>query len=191
MSMTKAERAELISLTKKRERVLKAAAESRSASLLAEFERQSSAIYRFDEDETWKRATQEAKAAVDKAAAEIAARCEQLGIPREFAPTVSFAWYGRGENAVRERQAELRRAAKAKIAEMEQKAKAEIERLSLDAQTSIITSGLESDAAKAFIESMVPVEKMMPQLNANEMKAVIDAKAAEREARQRPSTYDA
>lgn len=181
--MTKAERADLHSLIKKRERVLKTAAEQRSAELLAEFERQSATIYNFDDDQVWETATREAKVAVEAAAEKIAEQCAQMGIPKEFAPTIYFGWTGRGQNAVKERRDELRRAAKARIAALEAEAKAKIEKMSLDAQLALVSSGIESDAARAFIEAMPTVEVLMPTIDARHIKAIVDAKAAEREAR--------
>ena len=68
---------------------------------------------------------------------DIAERCKTLGIPPEFAPGVNVYWHGRGQNAVQARQAELRRAAKAKIEAIQSAAVTEIEHMSLEAQTNI------------------------------------------------------
>jgi hypothetical protein len=113
--MTKAERAELGQLIRKRERVLKAGASERAAAMLAEFDRQLAAIYAYDDDEVWKRATEMAREAVNEAQRVVQDRCRALGIPPEFAPGLQMSWYGRGQNAVAGRRAELRRLAKSKI----------------------------------------------------------------------------
>ena len=176
-AMTKSERAELSSLIRKRERVMKAAARERSTTLLAEFEAQSARIYSFNEDEVWKQATLAAKEAAVQANEVILARCRELGIPSEFAPGVNFSWYGRGENAVAERRAELRRVAKAKIDRFEAEAVTRIERLSLSAQTEVVISGLESIAAKDFLERMPSIDELMPMIDAGEIKSLVDAKA--------------
>lgn len=172
--MTKAERTELGQLIRKRERVMKADAATRSAQMLAEFDAQSAAIYSFDDDETWRAATLAAQEAVAAAQQMIADRCREMGIPAEFAPGVSMGWYGRGQNAVASRRAELRRMAKSRIEAMELEARAKIERLSLTAQTEVITHGLQSDAAKTFLEAMPSLEALMPSLDAGEIKALID-----------------
>ncbi len=177
--MTKGERAELGALIRKRERVMKAAAKERSAHLLAEFDTQSAQIYGFDDDEVWKEAALAAKAAAEQAGEIIAARCRELGIPPEFAPGVSFGWYGRGQNAVASRRAELRRMAKSKIEKIEAEAITKIERLSLAAQTDIVISGLESAAAKEFLERMPSVEALMPQVDAGEMRSLIESRKPE------------
>src|SRR5262245_27921035 len=78
--MTKTEREELGRLISYREKVLKAAARQRSAELLAEFEQQMASIYAYDQDETWKAATNAAEGAVSDAQKVIAARF--LGLPK-------------------------------------------------------------------------------------------------------------
>lgn len=82
---------------------MKTAATQRSAELLAEFEQQLASVYSYDQDRTWKAATEAAGKAVSEAKKQIA-RCEELGIPARFAPTVEYLWSGRGENAVAERR---------------------------------------------------------------------------------------
>lgn len=182
-AMTKTERAELGSLIKKRERVMKAAAAERAAKMLAEFEAQSASIYHFDDDEVWREAVRLAKQAEADAQKMIETRCAELGIPPEFAPGVSMGWYGRGQNAVASRRDELRRAAKARIAAIEQEACTKIERMSLHAQTELLASGLESESAKAFLGSLESVDSLMPMFDIAEIKSVIDARHAERETR--------
>ena len=162
--MTKGERDELLKLVRHRERVLKTAASQRSAHMLAEFERQCATIHHFNKDETWKAAMEQVQAAVDDAQRVVADRCKDLGIPEEFAPSIAVQWYGRGENAFKSRQAELRRVAKTEIEAIEARARAEIERLSLDAQTQIIANGLQSEAAQAFFNQLPSIDKLMPQV---------------------------
>ena len=133
--MTRRERDDLAKLIRQRAKVEKAGLTQRRAEMMAEFERQISAIYHWDDDAVWAEANAAAEKAVKDARAVIAERCRNLGIPQEFAPTIGFAWYGRGENAVGQRRTELRRSAKARVDAMEAAAKTEIERASVDAQT--------------------------------------------------------
>lgn len=167
--MTKGERVELGLLIRKRERVMKSIAVERSAAMLADFEKQCAAIYSFDQDEVWKDAFERAKKITDEAESVIAERCKELGIPKEFAPSVSLHWYGRGENAVAARRAELRKVAKAQIARIEKEAITKIERMSLEAQTEVIAHGLESEAALGFLERMPDIAVLMPALDAAEI----------------------
>lgn len=180
--MTRSERAELGQLIRKRERVMKSVAVERSAAMLAEFETQCAAIYSFDQDDIWKGAFQAAEKIVSESEQVIADRCKELGIPREFAPSINLHWYGRGENAVAQRRTELRRVAKAQIATLEKEAIAKIERMSLEAQTEVIANGLQSDAARGFLERMPDIATLMPSLDAVAIKQVTDKSEVARHA---------
>lgn len=179
-TMTKGERDDLLRLAKKRESVLKKAAEERSAQLLAEFEAQSATIYAFDDDAVWRQAVGQAKEAVAAARKDIAERCRQLGIPPEFAPDLHVYWQERGQNAVAQRRAELRAAAKAKIASIEKAALTRIEHMSLEAQTNILASGLDSAAAKDFLASMPDIKSLMPEVSTADIQSIVDQKRAMR-----------
>lgn len=174
--MTRAERSELGQLIRKRERVMKTMASERARQMLAEFDSQLSAIYSFDADETWKKSYEEVEKVLVEANKKVAARCKELGIPKEFAPSVVMGWAERGENMVARRRTELRRAAKSRIEALEAEAKSKIERMSLEAQTEVIANGLESAAARAFLGKMTPIEELMPLLDAQAMKQLQDRK---------------
>lgn len=174
--MTRAERSELGQLIRKRERVMKSQAAERAANMLAEFDRSSAQIYKFDDDKTWKVATDKASEIVKAANKTIRERCVELGIPAEFAPGLSFGWYGRGENAVAGRRAELRRMAVSKIKAIEIETCRKIEQLSLTAQTEVIANGLESAAAREFLEKMPTLEQLMPAVDIKGMKTLLDQK---------------
>ena len=179
-AMTKAEREALGSLIRKREKVLKSHAQERSAKLMAEFDASCAKVYHWDEDEVWTEVMREAKETIEKAKVTIAARCKRLGIPPEFAPDISLAWYGRGHNAAAERRAELRRAAKSRIEAIEKEAIVRIERMSLEAQTEVIASGLESATAKDFLGKMPELDRLMPSVHIAEIQSLVDARRAER-----------
>ena len=178
--MTKGERVELGQLIRKREKVMKSMATERAALMMAEFDRQSAQLYSFDDDEVWKKATQAANDAVKKANEDIKQRCKELGIPDEFAPGLDFGWHERGQNAVAGRRAELRRMAKSKVDAIEAEACTKIERLSLVAQTEVISNGLQSKAARDFLDKMPSLDVLMPQISATEMKKLSDAKREDR-----------
>jgi hypothetical protein len=166
--MTARERSDLAMLIRQHERVLKSAAKERSAELEADFERQLGTIYRWDQDETWSKARALAQEMTYKASKAIAHRCAELGIPKQFAPNLSLQWYGRGENASKERRAELRRMAVTEIKALEAKAITQIERDSVEAQTKIVAAGLISDAAKAILDGMPSVQALMPPIDAHQ-----------------------
>ena len=163
--ITKAERADLLKVTRLRAKVAKANAVAYSSKLRADIEEQLSAIFSFDQDETWKAAAAAAEQAVEKARADVAARCMELGIPKRFAPDLAFHWYGRGENASASRRAELRKLGYARIDALIESAKAQIDKVSSEVQTQLLATGLTSEAAKAFLESMPSVESLMPHVD--------------------------
>lgn len=178
--MTKAERHDLTQLIKKRERVMKSQAQERSAALLAEFDAQSAKIHSYDDDAVWAEATRAAEVAIAEANTKVAERCRELGIPVEFAPRLGFYWEGRGHNAAASRRQELRQAAKSRIEAIEKEAATKIERMSLEAQTQVIARGLESDAAKTFLNTMPSLDALMPPVAIGEIQALVDAKRQER-----------
>jgi hypothetical protein len=183
--MTKSEREDLQRLIGQREKVLKQVAAARSAELLADFERQMASIYSYDQDEVWKAATMKAKAVVEEAQQEIAKRCEELGIPGNYAPSVSFSWHGRGENALGERQAELRRVAKSRIAAIEKAALVQTAQEAVMARTEIVASGLMSDGAKRFLGELAPLERPMPPIAITDVQALLASEPESPEARRR------
>ena len=165
-AMTKGEREDLQRLVRQREKVLKSAAKQRSSELVADFENQMGAEYSFDQDETWAKATEAADREVKKAQAQVAARCAELGIPTNFAPSLSLRWQHRGyDNLLDRRRAELRRMAQSQIGAIEAKAITEIVVGCLEAQTAIAVSGLTSEAARAFLTGLPSVESLMPALS--------------------------
>jgi hypothetical protein len=99
-----------------RERVAKTAVAARAAQLVADFETQLDMHFGYDTDEVWKAAVEKALAAVAEAQVTVAAQCRELGIPSEISPGIDIGWRSRGQNAVRDRRAELRRLAYKHIA---------------------------------------------------------------------------
>ena len=167
--MTKGERDDLIRLIKQREKVAKSAATQRAAAMLAEFERRIVELHDFDTDEVWSAATACVSAATKKANQEINERSAELGIPAEFRPAITFNWNCRGQAEYEMRRAELRRVAKAEIEVVEKTLRVHIESESVKAQTEVVTHGMESAAALSFLESLPPIEAMMPELSIDDI----------------------
>jgi hypothetical protein len=157
------EREELGRLLRLRAKVAKDAISQQEAMLRADVEAQLSAEYKFD-DSKWQDVTNVAQEAVAQADAEIARRCEQLGISRELRPSLSIGWRNRGENILASRRAELRMAARSRIEELGKQAKVTIDRTMADKMTTLIAGGLESAEAKKFIEAMPSIDELMPKI---------------------------
>src|SRR6266567_4552592 len=180
MSMTKGEREDLQRLIKQREKVLKSRARQRSAELIADFENQMGQEYFNDQDPVWAQVVAEAEREAKKAKAKIHARCRELGIPDQFAPSLGLHWQHRGYgNSLKQRRDELRTMAQTQVEAIERKAVTEIEFSCLHAQEQLALAGLTSDAAHAFISKLPSVEAMMPRLSVAELAGEADPPVAE------------
>ena len=170
-AISRSDRDALLRYDRSRVKARKEDAEAYGAHLVAQFEQQVSREYSFNEDATWKAAREDAEAAVNKARQQIAKRCAELGIPRWALPNVAeVSWYRRGENACKERRAELRKVAQTKAEALVKQAKAQIERDSLDFQSQLLAGSLTTVAAKALLDSLPPVASLMPPLNPADFK---------------------
>ena len=125
-------------------------------------------------DEVWKAAYEEAEKVAKDSKARIAQRCRELNIPEKFAPNLNLGWHGQGMNASKELRAEMRREGKARIVAMEAVAKTEIERISVESQAELISDGLTSEAAKAFFEQLPSAESLMPLLELNQVRGLLE-----------------
>jgi hypothetical protein len=170
-TMMRDERKQLEQIITGRKKVAKFAVQKRKAELLADVERQLATIYRSDE-EAWSDLSAMAKKAVQEADAELAKRCRELGIQEEFRPSISYHWYGRGENALKERRVELRKVAATKIDVMAKTAVLEIETGALDSLSRLIESNLESADAKDFLATIPTVEALMPMVELEQIPEV-------------------
>ena len=171
--MTRTERDELGRLVRRRERFMKSQAKERSAHLLADFEQKLGALYEWDQDETWAALTRQAKDVAEAADVGLARRCEELGIPRQFRPKLSLSWYGRGENASKERRSELRKMAQTRIVAVERSAMSRIERWSLETQERLVAPALTSAAAQQFLGELPAVESLMPTFDESAVRKLI------------------
>jgi hypothetical protein len=84
-------------------------------------------------------------------------------------PSFSFSWSGRGETRDKERRAELRKMGASKILEIESRAIAQIEADSERLQGEIVSHGLTSEAAVAFLEALPSVEQLMKPVESDEI----------------------
>jgi hypothetical protein len=162
--MTASERRELTKILNGRRRLVQRVIEQRSAQLLADVESQLAKEYDYDAD-AWSDLTTAAKETIERADQELARRCEELGIRREFRPSIGCSWYSRGENALANRRAELRKVARAKIEVMAASARVEMETKLLDGLEMLARDALETETAHQFLASLPTVEVLMPPFN--------------------------
>ncbi len=166
--MSRADRANLERLARKRAKLATAQLGERVKTLKAEVEDQLSAIYEFS-DSLWADVTAAAQAAVTQADAQVAEACRRAGIPDAFRPRLDLAWYGRGQTAAAARRAELRKLAYARIDEGAETAKVTIASSLLEVETELISGGLESGEAAAFIRAMPTADELLAPVDVGEL----------------------
>jgi hypothetical protein len=187
--MTKADRANLERLARKRAKVATSMIGERVKVLRRDVEDQLSAVYKFDDD-VWADVARHAAQEVAKADIEIAAICRQLGIPEHLRPSIGVSWSGRGENALAERRTELRKLAYARIDAAAESAKVAIQANLLEVETELIRDGLESADAVRFVDSMPTVEQLLPSVDVGELKPGTRSRYDGDEYRARYSTWE-
>jgi hypothetical protein len=170
--MTRRERDDLAALIRRREKIAIADVKERTAALNAEIEARLSADFAA-EDALWADVNRAAEAEVAKADAEIARRCEEIGVPSAFRPHLRVVWQGRGVNADPSRRSELRRLAQAYNAHQEKAGIAAIARRSVDAQTGLVAGGFTTDAARAFLAEMATADELLPALTVAQVRALL------------------
>lgn len=171
---THRERDALLRVARMNARLAKDGVAQREAQLLAKADEDLAAAYRFDDD-AWAEITRAAEAALYRADQRIAQACRDLGIQERFRPQLTISWSGRGENAMAERRAELRRVARAKIKAAGQEARLAIDRQAAKVMTELIAGGLKSAEAKALLESIPAADKLMPPVAVAELETASDA----------------
>jgi hypothetical protein len=161
--MTARERSELAALLRRRAKVARTAVAHVKAERLAQFETQLATEFAA-EDERFRDLVRYASDAAQRADAELQRRCQEMGVPERFRPTLRVSWSSRGENALAERRAELRRVA---LARADADAKAAIEHIeasAVRAEEDLLREGLTTGAAHAFLERLPTPEALMPPL---------------------------
>jgi hypothetical protein len=168
--LSPADRKLLEQTLKRREREADEAAVQVKEERLANFEEEIATVFSA-EDEAFRDVVAYVEELMKKANAEIDRRCDELGIRRAFRPRLMMAMSGRGENASKERRAELRRAAEARAESDMLKAKKEIRRTFTDALEMLAIGALNSDEARAFLAQMPRPEALMPEVRLADLDA--------------------
>ncbi len=146
-----------------RAKVARNGIDAAKAARLAEFNRELLARYGIDHV-AWGELTDQVRADVARVDAEIAKRCEELGIRPEFRPKLYAGWAQAGENASKERRADLRRMAALELDAMGKAAKQGIDAAELETITAIVAVGMGSEA-RELLAAMPTVEELIPALD--------------------------
>ena len=160
-AMSRRDREDLQKVARMRAKLAKDGVAVREAELLADVEEQLAAKHAANH-EAWAAVTARAEALVAEADREIAERCRELGIREEFRPRLTLGWWDRGENADQSRRAELRKVAQTQIAAAGRRAKTSIN--VAVTETALIAGGLESDAAREYLETIPTAAELMPAI---------------------------
>lgn len=167
-SMTAAERTDLARVVRMRAKIARENIDVAVMRQLAYIEAQLAACYSI-RDQHWKEIAEEAARKVHEVDQEIARRCRDLGIPEQFRPSLNVNWYGRGVNADKNRRAELRAAAEARLEAAAAEAKSKLLRSEVDLLERITGHGLTSDAAKDFLTTLPTADALLPKLELAEL----------------------
>jgi polyhydroxyalkanoate synthesis regulator phasin len=168
--MTRRDRTDLMALAKLRTKIAKDAVTARENELLAEVEEQLSAIYD-EKDTAWQELADQAAAKVEEFNEQIAKVCDERGIPRRFRPMLMTSWYGRGENGIKERRAELRKLAEARIKAAGSRAKTTVDVRGAEVLTELVAVTLDTEEAQRFLDKIPNPAELMPPVAVAELEA--------------------
>ena len=171
--MSARERSVLLSLIRKKERAVVAAAAKRGVEHLADFDRQLRTMYAFNNDDVRKADFIKVCEVVKEAQAKIVEQARELGIPNEFAFKISIVGDGCGPRAVEEQLAELRRMASSNIEAQLTGAATAAECWGLEAQTKVITDDLTNEDIKNLLAEVPSFEALMSPLDAVALKNLL------------------
>lgn len=163
--MTRAEQSDLQRLGKLNKDGAILAQKERTKLALAEFEMRLASEFSYDQREAWADLMASAKAHVAALDRQLAEDCRRLGIPESFRQGIAVHWYGRGENASKQRRAELRRVAVTRLAALEATAIARIEDGYRRFQTSVLTAAIGSDDARQLLADLPTAEQLLPAVD--------------------------
>jgi hypothetical protein len=173
--MTKHDLEKLLQLDRNEAKALKNATDARRVQVIAKGEADLARRYRFDHKPEWAEAFGEAQEIISKLNEKIRADLKEAGIPVEFAPSAGVGWSERGENAVAQRRAELRKVLVTEALAQQKAACVAIDLYSVKCQRELLACGLESQMAKQILASRPTLETLMPALNLEDLEKKIDA----------------
>jgi hypothetical protein len=165
-TLTKTEQDNLVRIAKLNRDGAIADARRRTADAAADYEMYLASEFAYDQRETWADLMHTAKARISELDNLLAEDCRRLGIPESMRPSINLLWSGRGENASKERQAELRRVMTSRLFAIERTAALAIE----GGYRKAMTASLSSEEAHALLADMPSAEQLMPKIDYAEVK---------------------
>jgi hypothetical protein len=163
-TLTKAERAELRSLIRRRAGVAKKDVDARRDTLIADFEEELTVEFQPD-DERWEEIVRTATRAVQDAERDLQAACETAGIRKELRPHVGVQWLQGGRQDIEQRKGALRRLAARRLEALATQAKLEIDRQAIAIESRLAATALRSAEAAEWLASLPQVDELVPALD--------------------------
>jgi hypothetical protein len=177
--MTKGERADIGRMVRLTAKVARDEVEVLKAARVADFEQELATT--FDSDaEILADLMREARETVARLDAELARRCQEQGIREEFRPSIVVGNTYRGENACQKRRVELRAVARTRADADARAAKHRINAWEAEITRLLIATGLDTDEAQSFLESLPEPDQLMPALSLAELESDLDSKRGRR-----------
>jgi hypothetical protein len=173
--LTKHDLEKLLQLDRNEAKALKNATDARRVQVIAKGEADLARRYRFDHKPEWAEAYGAAQEIISKLNEKIREDLEAAGIPVEFAPSAGIDWSSRGENAIAQRRAELRRVLVTEALAQQKAACVAIDLYSVKCQRELLSCGVESQMAQQILASRPTLEALMPALNLEDLEKKIDA----------------
>lgn len=169
--MTRAEATELAKVVRMQARVANRRIDELKAERLAEMEATLAAEFQHS-DERWSDLTREASQLVKALDAELAERCEALGLRPEFRPALTLGWYKRGQNGDAERRAELRKVGQTRIEADARAARTKVEQWQAGACAELVARHITSADARRFLSAMPIAEELVKAPAVAELEAI-------------------
>lgn len=170
-AMTAKEREALGQAVRLKMRVCKAEIDRRCAIQKANMEKELTGQFNA-EDEDLAAILAEARAHIDRLQGEIFELCKARGVRRVFAPQLHASFSYRGENAIKDRRAELRKLGEANIDAKRKQAWQAVEAWGAQSQIDLIGDGLTTADARAFLEKLPSVDALLPPVTLADIDAL-------------------
>ena len=149
--------------------------------LRAAFEVELNTYYPLRTDPLWAEAFSEVVEQYKLSQAKVEARCDELGIPSRFRPSIRQpTWEMGGLNTIKELRADMRRTAYAQIKDLVQERVEEHERKAANAQLEIFAHGCITPLAQEFFDRLPKIDDLIKPISAKEVYNLLEGKAPER-----------
>lgn len=172
-TLTKAERAELRSLIRRRAGVAKKDVDARREELAADFEEELTVEFQPDDDR-WGEIVRTAQRAVEDAERALQEECERHGIRKELRPHIGVSWLQGGREDIERRKMQLRRLAVKRLDSMAAEAKLQIDRQAIAVESRLAATALRSAEAAEWLASLPQIDDLIQALDVSTLRRELE-----------------